>query len=148
VMENDEKTEAVGSVDDGRAAVAAVNSETILLVEDDRTLRALIRQVLNTAGYRVLESRDVEEALELCERHEGVIALMVTDVVMPVMSGPQLAERVVKMRPELKVLFSSGYPGAELEEQGLWPEEIHFFEKPFTPDALLRKVREVLDSAS
>jgi CheY-like chemotaxis protein len=138
--------EMAKSVDGGNATVLAGTSETILLVEDDRTLRVLIRQVLNTAGYRVLESRDVEEALELCERHEGVIALMVTDVVMPVMSGPQLAERVVKMRPEVKVLFSSGYPGAELEEQGLRPEEIHFFEKPFTPGALLRKVREVLDS--
>jgi PAS domain S-box-containing protein len=122
----------------------AGGSEAILLVEDDRTLRTLMRRVLAGAGYQVLESNNVEEALQICERHEGAIALLVTDVVMPVMSGPQLAERALKMRPAMKVLFSSGYPGPELEARGLKAQEINLFEKPFTPDGLIRKVREVL----
>jgi len=123
-------------------------SEAILLVEDDRTLRTLIRKVLAGAGYLVLESNNVEEAVQICERYEGTIALLVTDVVMPVMSGPQLAERALQMRPAMKVLFSSGYPGPELEARGLKAQEINLFEKPFTPDALIRKVREVLAGSS
>jgi DNA-binding NtrC family response regulator len=124
--------------------VPAQATETIMIVEDHVTLRTLMRQVLSNAGYRVLETTDVPEALRLCETFDGEISLMVTDVVMPVMSGPQLAERAAKMRPRMKVLFSSGYPGAEMPGPA---GELNFFEKPFTPDALLRKIREVLDAS-
>ncbi len=121
-------------------------SETILLCEDEGQVRALARTVLTRQGYRVIEAQNGGEALLLCEQHPG-IDLLVTDVVMPMMSGRQLAERLRTLRPQLKVLYMSGYTDDAIVRHGILTEELAFLQKPLTPDALSRKVREVLDTA-
>ncbi|MBI4484326.1 MAG: PAS domain S-box protein, partial [Acidobacteria bacterium] len=121
-------------------------SETLLLAEDDELVRKLVRQTLEMYGYTVLEARQGAEALEICQRHEGPIHLIVTDVVMPEMSGRELAYRVSQLRPPMKVLYLSGYTGNAIVHHGVLEPSIPFLQKPFTPDALARKVREVLDA--
>jgi YesN/AraC family two-component response regulator len=96
------------------------------------------------SGYTVLEARHGLEALQVCERQSGPIHLMVTDVVMPEMNGPQLARRMLLLRPDLKVLFLSGYTDSTLLHNGLLDASRNFLQKPFTPDDLKNKVREVL----
>ena len=86
-------------------------TETILVLEDENSLRSLVRQVLSRAGHTVLDTGDPDEAIELCERHPGDIALFITDMVLPRLSGPQVAERVLQLRPGVKVIYTSGYPG-------------------------------------
>jgi two-component system cell cycle sensor histidine kinase/response regulator CckA len=128
----------------GRAA--ATGDETILLVEDDDDVRALAREGLTLKGYKVLDVRDGSEAFLLSQGFQGVIHLLVTDVVMPNMNGPQAAELIRLHRPKIKVLFMSGYTG-DLpfpETPGAPPRVM--LEKPFTVDALTRKVRDVLDA--
>lgn len=120
-------------------------TETILVLEDEKALRDLIRQVLCKAGHTVLDTGDPEEAIQLCERHAGEIALFITDVVLPKLSGPEVVERVATMRPGMKIIYISGYPGKAAIPNLLRPTGAPFLEKPFTPDALVRKVREVLD---
>ncbi len=120
--------------------------ETVLLVEDEEMLRALARQVLQRNGYRVLEASGGPEAVEIFERHEGPINLLLTDVVMPKMSGHELAQRLTMLSPELKVLYISGYAEQELVGRGLSSNSWALLQKPFTPDALARRVRELLDS--
>ncbi|MEW6542920.1 MAG: PAS domain S-box protein [Nitrospirota bacterium] len=124
----------------------ATCSETILLVEDEDAVRTLIRETLNRAGYRVLEARDGSEALALGTRHEGPIHLLLTDVVMPRLNGRELADRLTQARPELKVLFMTGYTDdAVIEREGPgW--SAHMIRKPFFPRDLARKIREVLDA--
>ena len=129
----------------GRAAPKG--TETILLVEDEDSVRALTRLVLHGAGYRVLEASDGGEALEVGALHTGPIHLLLSDVVMPVLGGRQLAERLLTLHPEMKVLFQSGYTDDAVVRHGLSQETVHFLQKPFTPAALTQKVREVLDSA-
>jgi signal transduction histidine kinase/DNA-binding response OmpR family regulator len=119
-------------------------SETILVVEDEEPLRRLVRTVLRANGYTVLEASRGEEALRICEHQLGIIHLMLTDVVMPQMNGRELATRVASMRPETKVLFMSGYTDNAIVHQGVLDAGAAFMQKPFTPDALARKVREVL----
>jgi PAS domain S-box-containing protein len=121
-------------------------SETILLVEDEEIVREVAERILVYQGYKVLVARDANDALRLCETHEGPIHLMVTDVVMPQMSGRALAEQVVHLRPETKVLYVSGYTDNAIVHHGVLEEGTAFLGKPFTPDALAKKVREVLDS--
>jgi len=123
-------------------------SETILLVEDADQVRVLARNILKRSGYQVLDAADGEEALHLCERFSGTIHLVVTDVVMPKMSGRQLMERLSAARPDTKVLFMSGYTDDIGVRHGVVDEGIAFLQKPFTPQTLTRKVREVLDAAS
>jgi PAS domain S-box-containing protein len=118
--------------------------ETVLLVEDEDRVRTLTRQVLQKNGYRVLEARHGAEALQVAEQQSGPVHIMVTDVVMPEMSGPQLARRMLGLQPNLKVLFLSGFTDSTLVGNGLLNTEQNFLHKPFTPDALARKVREVL----
>lgn len=118
-------------------------SETILLVEDATALRELTRRLLEDCGYTVLDTGDPAEAILLAGSHEGVLPLLITDVVMPGLSGPLLAEKLVATRPGTKVLYTSGYAGDTLGALG--PDHA-FLEKPFTRDALVRKVREILDS--
>ena len=119
--------------------------ETVLLVEDATPVRTLARRSLEARGYRVLDAADGPSALELSARHGGGIDILVTDVVMPGMSGRELAERLAPERPSMKVLYTSGYTDDTMVRQGVLTAGVAFLQKPFVPDSLARKVREVLD---
>ncbi|HKE10255.1 MAG TPA: ATP-binding protein, partial [Myxococcota bacterium] len=121
-------------------------NETVLLVEDEDAVRRLVCRVLESAGYRVFEADTPLEALHFCERHPEPIDLMLTDVVMPGMSGRELATRTATLRPEMRVLYVSGYMEEVMAQDGVRGPEIAFLGKPFTPEELTRKVREVLDA--
>jgi PAS domain S-box-containing protein len=125
---------------------ACGGTETILLVEDEDGVRALVRQILVKQGYTVLESRHAGEALLLCERHQGKIDLLLTDVVLQQMGGRELAERLTRSRPELRVLYISGYTDDAIVQHGVLNAGTAFLQKPFTTDALTRKVRQVLNA--
>jgi CheY-like chemotaxis protein len=114
-------------------------------VEDEETVRRLTREVLKTQGYTVLEARDGVEALSIFEQRDGTIDLMLTDVVMPRIGGAELARRVRSISPNMKVVCMSGYTDDALLHHGVSDANIAFLQKPFTPAALTRKVREVLD---
>ncbi|HSS44119.1 MAG TPA: ATP-binding protein [Thermoanaerobaculia bacterium] len=139
--------EAVQSLPPSPAAKPAPGSETILLVEDEEGVRALTRRVLTNYGYTVLEACSGEDAMEVARRTPGMIHLMVTDAVMPGMSGPQLARQLSSLRPDMRVLFISGYTDDAIVRHGLLKPTEAFLPKPFSPDALVRKVREVLQTA-
>ena len=115
-----------------------------MLVEDEGAVRQLARDILEANGYTVLEARHGAEALAICERHSEVIHLLLTDVVMPGMNGRELAERLARLRPDTKVLYTSGYTDNAVVLHGVLKGRAVFLQKPFTPDALARKVREVL----
>jgi two-component system cell cycle sensor histidine kinase/response regulator CckA len=121
--------------------------ETILLVEDEEMVRDLVRTVLQSAGYTILEAGNGGEALSLAGQHQGTIDLLVTDLVMPEMSGRELAERLKALRPGIKVLFMSGYTDDVVVRHGLLAADVEFLPKPFSPGALASKVRKVLDQA-
>jgi PAS domain S-box-containing protein len=121
-------------------------TETVLLVEDEEAVRKLAHQVLDMNGYKVLVAADPAEALRLCRQHEGPIHLMITDVVMPGMSGRELAERLIATRPEMELVYMSGYTDDAIVHHGVLDAGVAFLQKPFTPDALGRKVREILDA--
>ena len=135
--EESQKMAALGTGDRG--------TETILLVEDEDGVRALVKQVLSRQGYTVIETRHGQEALEKFERHAGPIPLLLTDVVLPQMSGRELAERLKALHPEIKVLYMSGYTDDAILRHGVIDQETAFLQKPFTTSVLARKVREVLD---
>jgi CheY-like chemotaxis protein len=120
-------------------------AETILLVEDDGMLRTLVRETLEGAGYRVLEASEPLEARAIAGNHQGVIQLLVTDVIMPKASGPELAKELLQVCPGLKVLYMSGYTGLAISRRGVRRREAAFLSKPFTPADLAAKVREVLE---
>ena len=120
-------------------------SEVILLVEDQDDVRRLTQRMLESAGYVVLAAASGHEALRLAEHHTGPIHLLVTDVVMPGMHGHEVALLLAPTRPEMKALYVSGYPDASIVHQGLLKPGVAFLQKPFGPDVLTRKVREVLD---
>jgi signal transduction histidine kinase/CheY-like chemotaxis protein len=119
--------------------------ETILLVEDEDTVRDLTRDILEAHGYTVLEARHGAEALRISEQHAGTIDLMLTDVVMPEMGGREVAERLTVLRPATKVLFMSGYTDSAIVHHGLLDAGTAFLQKPFSATVLVRKVREILD---
>src|SRR5262249_8529315 len=123
-------------------------TETVLVAEDEDGLRMLVRTVLERYGYTVLEASDGTEALRCCERHAGPIHLLAADVVMPGPSGRELLERATALRPGLRVLFLSGYTEEAIARHGVVTTGLPFLHKPFTPDTLVRKVREVLDAPS
>jgi PAS domain S-box-containing protein len=120
-------------------------SQTILLVEDEDQVRTVACNILKRKGYRVLEAQSPGEALLLSERHSGTIDLLLTDVVMPQMSGPELARRLSTLRPTMKVLCMSGYTDDAVVRHGAVESGIVFLQKPFTPDTLTRKVRDALE---
>ena len=122
-------------------------SETILIVEDEPVVRALVLEILTRQGYEVLEAQDGAQARMLCERHGGAIDLLLTDVVMPRMNGRELAESLRDQRPQMRVLYMSGYTDDAVVLHGILQEGANFLEKPFRPDSLARKVREVLEAA-
>jgi signal transduction histidine kinase len=121
-------------------------SETVLVVEDEAEVRALARDILEMSGYSVLEAGGPHEALELVERRREPIHLVLTDVVMPGMSGRALAGRLAAVAPEIRVMYMSGYTDDTLGRHGMLDSGTAFLEKPFTPQALSRKVRETLDA--
>lgn len=126
--------------------VSTSGTETILLAEDNAGLLKLATRLLEPAGYTVLGAATGEEALHLLEEHRGPVHLLLSDVVMPGMSGRHLAEQLAQTRPGMKVLYMSGYTGDTVVRHGVLEAQMPFLNKPFTAAALLRKVREVLDS--
>ena len=126
---------------------ASGGSETILLVEDDALVRSLVRTVLRNEGYTLLEAADGREALVIASQHPGSIDLLLTDVVMPQMSGRELAEQLRQTRRQIKVLFMSGYTDDAVVRHGLLMARVEFLAKPFSRLKLAAKVREVLDKA-
>jgi PAS domain S-box-containing protein len=121
-------------------------AETILLVEDSAALRGLMRRILEERGYAVLESGDPAEALRMAEEHEGPLPLMIADLILPGFSGSVLAERLAAIRPQTKVLYSSGYSQESVAQSHPLGQNPAFLEKPFTREDLLGKVRQILDS--
>jgi two-component system cell cycle sensor histidine kinase/response regulator CckA len=143
-----------GTVDEAQADVAPADlagppcgSGTILVVEDEEIVRGLVQKVLRMQGYRVLAAERGDEALRICQEQEQEIDLLLTDVVMPGMSGRELAEQAAVMRPEMKVLFMSGYTDDAVVRHRVFDTEIAFIQKPFTPAALASKVQDVLGAS-
>jgi PAS domain S-box-containing protein len=120
-------------------------TETVLLAEDEAAVRTVARQALERHGYTVLEAPSGEAALDLAQRYSGSIHLLLTDVVMPGMSGRSLALRLAAVRPEMRAIYMSGYTDEAITRHGVLEPGVTYVQKPFSPDALVRKVREVLD---
>jgi signal transduction histidine kinase len=137
-----EKTDATVHPD-ATLPEASPGTETILVVEDEEQLRTLVSLILQQQGYTVLESRDVHEAVRLCEQHSGPLHLLLTDVVMPGMNGPDLAQQLTLLRPEMKVLYMSGYTDSAVARHSI-TSETPFIQKPFSPATLNQKVRDLL----
>jgi PAS domain S-box-containing protein len=122
-----------------------LGSETVLVAEDEEEVRKLAVRILEKQGYKVLEASQGEEALFISKKHEEPIHLLVTDVVMPGMSGRDLSERLTSLRPEIKILYMSGHSDSAIIHHGVLERGVNLLQKPFTPEALARKVREVLE---
>jgi PAS domain S-box-containing protein len=127
---------------------SATNHQTVLVIEDEPLVRRMVERTLARAGYTVLAARSGNDALSMCERHEGKIHLVLTDVVMPRMSGPEVAQRILDQRPEVRVLYMSGYADDALDGRGLERGDVAFLRKPFQPDELTDKMRDVLSAAN
>ena len=120
-------------------------NETVLVVEDEEEVRKLAVRILQKQGYKILEASQGNEALFICEQHEEPIHLLVTDVVMPGMSGRELSEHLISLHLETKILYMSGHTNSAIVHHGVLESGVNLLQKPFTPEALARKVREVLD---
>jgi CheY-like chemotaxis protein len=137
-----------GAVDVATAASGekeSIGTETILVVEDERQILSLCRLMLEALHYTVLTAGTAGEALSICENHTGEIHLLLTDVVMPGMSGKALQERIASLRPGIRTLFMSGYTANVIAHHGIIAEGIHFLQKPFSRKELSSKIREVLE---
>jgi CheY-like chemotaxis protein len=142
-----EESDAIAGPAD--AAMATLDgAETILVVEDSSSLRILVSKILHRYGYSVLSAATAEDALHLCHEHGGSIHLLLTDVVMPGTSGPSLASQLTSQHPAMRVLYMSGYTDDAIVRHGLLQGRAAFLQKPFAPDRLARKVRQVLDAAN
>jgi CheY-like chemotaxis protein len=139
--------EVVEPVEDDQAKVIPGGAETVLVVEDEDTLRTLCERILGDLGYQVMPARNGAEAIALAQGYDDRIDLLLTDVVMPGMNGAELATQLVLHHPEMQVLFMSGYTDDAIGKHGVLDEGVSFIGKPYTPSALARKVREVLDKA-
>ena len=128
-------------------ATSLQGGETVLLVEDDAAVCELVRSVLTTQGYSVLAARHPQEAEAICKSHPRRIQLLLTDVIMPEMSGPELANRLKVLHPQMRVLFMSGYIDDSVVRQEIHDRGIAYLQKPFPPMSLAKKIREVLDSS-
>ena len=139
--------EADSRIADPFVSMVRHGTETVLVVEDEESVRELAMLALQMHGYTVLSARDGNDALRVAGKHEGNIDMLVTDVVMPGMSGRELAEKLGPKFPHMKTLFISGYTDDAIIRNGLVQEEIAFLLKPFSPLALAKKVRAVFDEA-
>jgi len=126
--------------------VSRKGTETVLLVEDEEPVRSLVSMILSGKGYHVLAAQSWHEAEHFSVNHPGEIHLLLTDIIMPGLSGPDLARRVTARHPHTRVLFMSGYTDNVLGKGGVIEEGVAFLQKPFTPATLTQKVREVLDA--
>jgi CheY-like chemotaxis protein len=120
-------------------------NETILVVEDQQEVRELVVKGLRAQGYHVIETANAEEALESAQRYPEPIHLLLTDVVMPGLSGKELAEQLVRMLPHLRVLYMSGYTANVIAHKGILDAKVEHIQKPFSPNLLARRIREVLE---
>ena len=120
-------------------------TETVLVVEDDLLVRELTTDTLSLLGYRVLNAANGQKALDLVEEYQQEIHLLLTDIVMPKMNGRVLAERLIQLRPGMKVIFVSGYTDDTMIHHDMFDSEVAFLTKPFSPVQLMQKVREILD---
>ncbi len=118
---------------------------TVLLVEDESDVRKVVSQILRMSGYNVIEVSGPLEALAIAEESGDLIDVLVTDVIMPVMNGRELHEKVVEINPEIKALYISGYAGGVMDESGILPDGVNFLQKPFAPEALLAKLHRILN---
>lgn len=125
---------------------ASGGCETILVVEDEPQLLRLARRVLESAGYRVITAQTPDEACRIAEDRAGEIDLLLSDVVMPGMSGKQIQERIEGLNPRLRTVLMSGYPADIVSERGVVEADASFLAKPFSPEALVRKIRETLEN--
>jgi CheY-like chemotaxis protein len=122
-----------------------LGGETILVVEDEKEVRKLALRILERQGYRILAATSGEDALSVCKEHQESIHLLLTDVVMPGMTGHTLAESLVSLHPKIKVLYMSGYTENAIVHHGILDPGTNYIQKPFTVEGLLTKIREVLD---
>ncbi len=127
-------------------AVAPRGTETILVVEDEEAVRHVVREALRGFGYNVIDTGDPEECVRIAASHAGAIHLLVTDVIMPKMSGRDVADKIMAQRQDVKVLFMSGYTDNAIVQRGIVDSGLSFIQKPFALISLARKVRDVLDS--
>jgi len=142
----------INEVEEPKSAEAApatrlTGSGTILLVEDEDAVRSLVETILSSDGYKILVANSPPQAIEICRSFSGVIDVLLTDVVMPEMSGPELAENLLALRPDLKVIYMSGYAGEHLDEAGVNSDGAFLLQKPFTAAALEEKIRQTLSSS-
>lgn len=135
------------SVSEGERTGHLHGGETVLLVEDDAAVCELVRAVLASQGYSVLAARHPQEAETICKSQPGGVQLLLTDVIMPEMTGPELAKRLTALHPQMRVLFMSGYIDDSVVRQEIRDRGIAYMQKPFSPTSLAKKIREVLDSA-
>lgn len=128
------------------AAPDGHDSGTVLVVEDEDLVRELACGILERSGYEVLEAGTFDEAIRLGRSHPGDVDVILCDVVMPRRSGPQICEAIAESRPGVKVLYMSGYPVELIDRRGLLPDGAPFIQKPFTPDELGDRIRDLLDA--
>jgi CheY-like chemotaxis protein len=126
----------------------SLGTETLLVVENEAAIRNLLQIALRRNGYTVLAAESGREALEVVRGHSGSIDLLITDIMMPDMDGPELAKQLSMIRPETRTLFMSGYMDETLGEQGILPANVNFIQKPFSPKIIAQKVRDILDGTS